>query len=65
MGGVIAGFLASRCGKLDEQFYDREHFRNVDFFNEIIEQLMSRRSTEMISLRQETGPDERINAADL
>ena len=30
-GGIITGFLASRCGKLEELFEDSEHFAHVKY----------------------------------
>ena len=36
IGGIIGGFLASRCGKLETLFDDTEHFEHAEYFTELV-----------------------------
>ena len=57
IGGIIGGFLASRCGKLEILFDDTEHFEHAEYFTEFIDVLKNKKETEMMAVPQETNPD--------
>lgn len=54
--GILGGFLASRCGKLDELFDDSEHFEHAEYFTELV--AISKKEQEMMPVQNmETNPD--------
>lgn len=57
VGGIIAGFLASRCGKLEHLFDDQEHFEHAEYFTEVISEFKNHKREQEMMACAITEPD--------